>query len=150
MYLFIQLFSFFFLAVPISLFIHELGHAITSLLLRADYVLIRIGKGTRLFRTNIRRFSVAIYTNFFVHYMTEYERTVPFVKREQIVIALMGPIANSIFGVMSFFIYKEIYTFKVFFFCALFNWWLMISNLIPFKIGQKRSDGYTIYTLLFK
>lgn len=147
---FIQLVLFIFLSVPISLFFHELGHALMGLTFRANNVSIRIGRGRQLYRLTMRRFSLFIQMNIFVYYMTEYERTVPFTKWERIMIALMGPIVNGIVGFISFLLYKEIFMYKVFFFCTLFNWWLMITNLIPFKIGQKRSDGYTIYTLLFK
>ncbi|HLS67404.1 MAG TPA: site-2 protease family protein [Pseudogracilibacillus sp.] len=147
---FIHLFLFVFLFVPISLFFHELGHALMALVFRASNVSIHIGRGKHLCHLTLRRFSLWIYMNVFLYYMTEYERTDPFTHRERIMIALMGPIVNGLIGFTSFLLYKELFTNKVLLFCTLFNWWLMIANLFPFKIGQKQSDGYTIYTLLFK
>lgn len=146
----IQFIIFVFLAVPFSLFIHELGHALTSLLFGAHDVTVRIGKGNCLYKLKRTRFSLIIHMNVFIHYMTEYKRNKPFTKREQLMIVLMGPMSNGIIGYCSYILYKDNTLLSFFLFCALFNWWLMITNLIPFKIGQKSSDGYTIYTLLFK
>src|SRR5690625_4072742 len=129
----IHLFVFVVLVVAISLFFHELAHAVMVLVSRAINVSIHIGRGKHLCQLTLRRFSLWIYMNVFLYYMTEYERTEPFTHRERIMIALMGPIVNGIIGFTSFLLYKELFTNKVLLFCTLFNWWLMIVNLFPFK-----------------
>ena len=135
---------------PLSLFIHELGHIVGAKRMQASKVQLSIGIGSPLFQRDYSNLNIVIRRFFLVHYATATVREEPFKRSEKIFITIMGPLFNAICAFLLFFIEYYVYTSLFIQLFMLFNVWLVIMNLIPFKIGQKHSDGYTIYRLFFQ
>lgn len=135
---------------PISLLIHELGHLTGALLMKATSIRLTIGAGNILIEKQFQRVHLLIRKFFIVNSFTSTIREIPFRNREKIFITLMGPIFSSVLAFICYLTYHAIFPHYFIFIAFLFNGWLVIMNLLPYKIGQKQSDGYTICTLLFK
>lgn len=134
--------------VPASLIFHEIGHVVGAKLRRADQIHLTIGIGIKVFETTL--FGVRIF--FRLIYMlgsyTSTVRTIPLKSNEKIFITLMGPIFNLLLSVIFFYVYKFHIDEPIIFVSCLFNLWLAVMNLIPYKIGMKQSDGYIVYSLI--
>ena len=135
------------LITPISLLFHELGHLLGAKYLKADRVVISIGSGKKIFSCNFNEMSIKIYLMIMFQAHTHSERQPKFNNKELAFITAMGPLFSLIltvfFGLLLCVITSEII---IYFF--LFNLWLTITNLVPFKIKNQMSDGYLILTLL--
>lgn len=131
------------IAAPITVFIHELGHALGSYLMKADKIELNIGAGPKLFSIQNRKWTICIYIFYMLGAHTASERYPYFSKTEQIVISAFGPLLNGVIGliVQQWNPVDHLGICQLF---ALFNFWLFFINLIPFRIGGKQSDGYTI------
>ncbi len=133
--------------VPISLLVHELGHLFGGKHLKADRVTISIGSGKNIYSFTFNEMTLNIYLMVMFHAHTHSERHPNFSNKEFAFITAMGPlfslIFTSFFGLLLFVITSE-----VIFYFFLFNLWLTITNLIPFKFKNQKSDGYLILTLL--
>ncbi|MDC3413098.1 M50 family metallopeptidase [Aquibacillus sp. 3ASR75-11] len=132
---------------PLGLFAHELGHGLASLLLKASRVNLVLGSGKRLLTFKWNRLVITIHRVFFLGGYSNSERNDEFSRLEQIIICISGPLCNLIVagGLSTLEIENNMAGLFI-----LFNIWLGVINLIPFKIGQKPSDGYKIFTLLKK
>lgn len=138
---------FLFILAPITILIHELGHAFGAFMMRADKIELNIGAGSKLFSIKVRKWTINVFLLYFLGAHTGSERDPYFSKHEQIVISSSGPILNGLVGFIilqwnqtNFSTAMELF--------SLFNFWLFFINLIPFKIGEKQSDGYTIFKAL--
>jgi len=138
------------LLAPISLLIHELGHVYGATRMKATKVQLSIGIGSTLFQRDTNKFEIILRRFFLVHYATATVREEPFRRSEKLFITIMGPLFNAICAFSLFLIEYYVYTHLIIQLFMLFNIWLVVMNLIPFKIGQKHSDGYTIYRLFFQ
>ncbi|QQZ09816.1 hypothetical protein [Heyndrickxia vini] len=139
----VLLFLFLFIAAPITIFIHEFGHALGSLLMRADKIEMNIGSGRKIYSIHCYKWTINVYLLYILGAHTFSEREPYFSKLEQIVITAFGPLLNGVV----WFIFQwwiPIHSQNIWQLFALFNLWLFLVNLIPFKIGGKQSDGYTI------
>ena len=145
--MFLKLIVFILIIVPISLFIHELGHLLGAKHLKADRVTVSIGIGKELYSFVYKNLHFNIYMFIMFQAYTDSERNPRFTDKEYAFITLMGPIFSLILtgvsGVLLIKITSEVLTY--FFF---FNLWLSVVNLIPFKIKNQKSDGYLIWDLL--
>lgn len=79
---------------------------------------------------------------------TASERDPYYSKVEQIIISLFGPLLNGVVGILSTLIFSASNS-SVLLFFNLFNIWLCVINLIPYRIGDKQSDGYVILKIMF-
>ncbi|MEJ8776835.1 site-2 protease family protein [Pseudogracilibacillus sp. ICA-222130] len=138
-----------FFVAPFSLLIHELGHMFGAVRMKATKIQLSIGTGKKLYEKDEAQFHIIIRRLFLFHYATATVRDQPFTSKEKVVITLMGPVFNGIVAFIFFIIDLFFYEHLGIQLCMLFNFWLFFVNLIPFKIGQKQSDGYTIYRLFF-
>lgn len=143
----IILLLFLLIVAPITVFIHELGHAIGSLMMRADKIELNIGAGRKLFSIENSKWTIGVYIFYMLGAHTASERDPYFSKMEQIVISGFGPLLN---GVVWFIVqqWNPVDDFGIWQLFALFNFWLFFINLIPFRIKGKQSDGYTILRAL--
>lgn len=143
----IILLLFLLIVAPITVFIHELGHAIGSLMMRADKIELNIGAGRKLFSIENSKWTIGVYIFYMLGAHTASERDPYFSKMEQIVISGFGPLLN---GVVWFIVqqWNPADDFGIWQLFALFNFWLFFINLIPFRIKGKQSDGYTILRAL--
>lgn len=136
-----------FIGSPISIFIHELGHAVAAISLKANQITISIGSGQALFTIRIYHITVIINRVYFIGGMTKYKRTKGFTSKELIWLTILGPVFNGVTACIIFTllaILSNTYLQLLF----LFNLWLALANLLPFRIKDKQTDGYTIIQLL--
>lgn len=132
-----------FIIAPISMFIHEFGHAIGAKFVKADQVKINIGFGKR--KTMMKIFSIHIFI-FLCYFLGGYvisERNPSYTDLEKIIISLFGPIFNILLAIILYFTLKS-FSNPFISVIYIFNFWLGFINLIPFKIFGKSSDGHTI------
>ncbi|MGE8203387.1 site-2 protease family protein [Heyndrickxia sp. NPDC080065] len=141
---------FLFIIAPITIVIHELGHALGAWMMRADDIEINIGSGPKLFSLQSKKWTIHFYLLYILGAHTSSQRVPYFSNTEKIVIAILGPLVNGVIG----FIIEQwgpVDASNIWQLFALFNFWLFIMNLIPYRISGKQSDGYTILqTLLNK
>lgn len=146
----IYLFIFLLLIVaPIGTIIHEGGHLIGAKTMKADRIVISIGYGRKLFAITFKNIQINIRVYYFIGGHVENKRKIPYKLAEMIWIIGFGPFLNGIFAVIFYILYQlapSEYVYLLF----LFNLWLALINVIPFKIKEKQSDGYIIFNLLRK
>lgn len=138
-----------FVVAPMSNFLHELGHALGAILVKADKVKIMIGKGNKIKSIGTERRMLDVNSWYFIGGLTESSRDKPFNKKEKILILVFAPIFNGFVAIIFYFIftfYPNIFVEIV----IWYNLWLMLSNLIPFEWDGKQTDGYSIYKLMCK
>jgi hypothetical protein len=141
-----SLLLFLLIGAPISIFFHEIGHALGAYIFKSDYIYFSIGTGRKLLSWNKGRLTIYIHTLLFIGGHVFYQRKRHYTKFEQIIISLSGPICN---GIIAFTCWQlnlmENDIFNIFFW---FNIWLSAVNLIPFRFGAKKSDGYICFEVL--
>lgn len=143
----LTIFYLLFIVGPIGTFIHETGHAIAARIVKADQIQLSIGLGRKIKDFSIGYVQIKIHLLFFLGGFVQSERRQPYQLLEKISIAFFGPLHNIIYAVLFYYInlYVERELIQLLF---LFNLWLAIMNMIPFKIKGRRSDGYTILKIL--
>lgn len=134
--------------VPFSLTIHEIGHAIGAKLRRADGIQLRIGSGKEIFRFTLFGVRVIFCVFYIFGTYTATVREIPFSRRERIFITVMGPLVNGLIAALLYMTYLFLYDNYLLFVAMLFNLWLFLINLIPYRIGERQSDGYIIYQII--
>ena len=138
-----------FIVAPIGTLIHEGGHLIGAKLMKADYLHVTIGYGKKLFTFKCKNIQIIICCFFFIGGHVKNERYVPYRTIEMISIIVFGPLLNGVFAVFFYMLY-DLFPNEYLFLLFLFNGWLALINLIPFKVKDKQSDGYMILKLLRK
>jgi hypothetical protein len=141
-------FYLFFVIAPIGSILHELGHGLGALLLKAERVEIFIGIGKRIIDVTGKRLLVSLHLFFFLGGYSISQRERQYTRTEKAIICISGPALNLLVAgiasfAASFFSKNGMVDLFVY-----FNVWLGLINLIPFKIGRKHSDGYKICSLL--
>lgn len=133
-----------FIVAPIGTFIHESGHALGAKLVKADKVVLSIGLGKIIGTISLRQIEIRLHTFFFIGGFVQSERHLPYTVGETCLISICGPLNNAVFASFLYILqtsYFDNYFMQVLY---LFNVWLAIINIIPFKFTGKQSDGYTI------
>src|SRR5690625_1450741 len=130
------------IVVPIGTFVHELGHGIVATFAKADSVTLYIGFGKRVKTMVFNRFTIHLHLVFFIGGLTESKRTPVYSAKEKALIAMGGPACNAILAVLFIILFYPTNNpyIQVF---ILFQAWLMLINIIPYKRKGKNSDGYT-------
>jgi|SRR5699024_3981742 len=136
------------LFAPCCLIFHELGHVYAAKLVKSDHVELSIGLGKQIWQGQIKGVHMYIQKLFLINSFTSSHRKQPYSKHEKILISVMGPLFSLLLAMLLFIVYGYLYTLPVIYVLHLFNLWVSLVNLIPFKVGQKVSDGYTIYKQL--
>lgn len=131
-----------------SLFLHEVGHAIVALMNQSQKVTIHIGKGSKLFTLRFGRLEIKVRKLFLINFYNAAYRARAYSRKEKILMTICGPLSNGILAFVFWVLYLQSWFDPLLFVSFLFNLWLFVFNLIPFKIGQSTSDGYTIYKLM--
>ncbi|HLR73976.1 MAG TPA: site-2 protease family protein [Virgibacillus sp.] len=136
-----------FIVAPIGTVIHELGHVIGASLVKSDRIMLSIGTGKKLGTISLKNVDISIHTLFFLGGYTYYERKDTYQSNELIWMTILGPISSCLFAYIFYYCYQVAPNsyFKLLF---LFNAWLTIVNIVPFKFRRKSSDGYIIVKLL--
>src|SRR5690554_4910662 len=101
----IQFLVFVLCIVPLSLLIHECGHALSAKVFHANKILISIGVGKKLWETETNTFHICLRLFPFLNSYSLTERQAPFNRFEKIVITLMGPVMNGVVSTILLFLY---------------------------------------------
>ncbi|MFG6148640.1 site-2 protease family protein [Halobacillus sp. B23F22_1] len=136
-------------AAPLTLVIHELGHVLAGALCGARYAVLTVGTGRSIIRIKFQKLHIIIGSLFFIGGYSINVKEPDFTNLQKVLISSGGPLANGItFGLALIIpINIEIEVIHLFF---LFNLYLAVVNLIPFRIGDRKSDGYLILKNLNK
>ena len=136
--------------VPLSLIIHELGHIVGARLNKATNIKLTIGTGRIIFQKSCYYIKIVVRLILFIGISTASHRTVRFSHNEKFFIALLGPVFSLLFALLLCLLYIFYINYDSLQLAYLFNFWLFIINMIPFRVGQKQSDGYTMYRMIKK
>ena len=134
---------------PITLFIHELGHAIGAYFVKSEKIELSIGAGKKLLSLYVGKLSIHIHMLYMLGGYSVSERDPYYSKHEQVIISLLGPLLNGLVGIFSLLLFPT-YSSRILLTFTLFNFWLCIINLIPYRIGSRQSDGYAIIRTLWE
>lgn len=145
----VSLLTLIFIIAPISLLFHEIGHVIGASLANASSIRLTIGVGKPLWQGNVQNVQIIIRRLFLINSFTSTVRDEPFRNKEKIIITFMGPIFSGLLAAILYMIHYIFVPANLVYLFFLFNVWLVVINLLPFRIGQKQSDGYTIYKLIW-
>lgn len=132
---------------PMGMFIHELGHVIGAKMVHSDHITLSIGLGKKIGTISLKTIDIHLHMLFFLGGYTRYERERTYQSIEFIWMSMLGPISSGLFAFICYLLH-DVYPNDYIKILFLFNAWLMIVNIIPFKFRGKSSDGYTIVKLL--
>src|SRR5690625_4954207 len=135
------------IVAPFSAIVHELGHVIGAYIVSSHKLRAMIGLGKKIFTISYKNIMIHFHIIIFIGGAITYERKKPYKNKELILITILGPLNNLLFAI----IFYSIYLFfpnNYFYLLSIFNLWLAVINLIPFKISGRSSDGHMIYNLL--
>lgn len=137
------------LVAPISMIVHEFGHMFGAKLVKAEKIHVNLGHGKLLSTFTINNILINVHLFSMIGAYTMSYRKIPYRAYEKIVISIMGPLFSAVFAIVCYILCQWFISqlLSLFF---LFNVWLAISNIVPFKIGNKQSDGYTVYKIVFQ
>lgn len=128
---------------PIGMIIHESGHAFGAKLVKATHITLTIGLGKRIFTFVTRRIKINIHSFYFLGGYTKTSGCNPDTNKNLFWITLFGPISNGLFAVIFYYL-NQIFVSPYINLLFLFNLWLAMVNIIPFKYKGKQSDGYIL------
>jgi Zn-dependent protease len=130
------------LIAPICTILHEFGHVLGAKSMKADSITLSIGAGKSICGFSCNHIHNSIHTLFFLGGLAYSERNKPYKPAEIIWITLCGPVGNGVAATVFYGLFGFTNVFVQLF--ILFNIWLAIVNMIPFKLKEKQTDGYTI------
>lgn len=133
----------FLLVAPIGMIIHECGHALGAILTRATHTTVTIGSGKQIYMITFKRVTLKIHALYFLGGSTETDSTHLNVRHHIFWITLLGPLNNGLFAIIFYYL-NHIFGSPYLNLLCLFNTWLAIVNIIPFKFKEKQSDGYIL------
>lgn len=136
-----------FIVAPIGTVLHEAGHVIGAKSMNADRMRLTIGSGAIVSTFFIRKVQITICAIFFLGGLASSERRNMYKPYELIWIALCGPLTNGFIAFLLYILYTA-YPSNYLLLLLLFNLWIAVINLVPFRFKEKQSDGYTIVKVL--
>lgn len=129
--------------LPLTIFLHELGHFFLAYICNGKNITVTIGVGKRLGHFKWKN-GMLIVKKFPFGGNTTYELTMN-KKLERFFISVGGPLLN---GMVAFFLllpgfgsgveYMTIW----FQWLAIFNLWMFVFNIVPYKLKTYYSDGW--------
>ena len=136
-----------FVVGPVSIILHEAGHAFAAHTAKADRILLSIGMGKKIYEKSFNKLQLSIHRFFFMGGFSASSRNTAFKASEMIWIALMGPLTSGLLA-CAFYLIHVAFPSNYFLLFFLFNVWLTVINLLPLNVGGKQSDGYKIFRLI--
>lgn len=128
---------------PLSALIHESGHMIGSILTGSNHVHLSIGHGREIASFSTEKLHISIHLCFFLSGQAISKRNRPYKTWELVFISICGPLNNVIFVFLFYIIYNSMPS-KYILLLLFFNGWLALTNIIPYKVNKKQSDGYIV------
>ena len=138
-----------FLIAPMSIIIHEMGHLLGARIVKADHYKLSIGKGKKIFSFSCHSLQIIIRTLYFTGGEAKSRRKHAYKPFDISLITAGGPLLNLVFALMCYSFFKS-YPSNLIGLFILFNLWLGVGNLIPFKVRGKPSDGYLIFKAILE
>lgn len=138
---------FFYLVVPLVHLIHEAGHVGVAKLYKVKNTVIGIGVGPKVLDFCFKGTRIQVNIIPFLGGYSSNDHAGKLSAKETALISFGGPV----FNLLSILLVLPFWTPFHFSFSALFVYfslWIGIVNLIPFKLGEKRSDGWQIASSL--
>lgn len=129
---------------PLGNFLHEAGHAAGAAAAQADKISITIGGGPKLLTFTIGKLTIQVNIILFAGGHHRSWRADSYSLREQRLIAAGGPFMNIAAGAAVLLLYNICPDGFLRLFC-MYNAWLGLVNLLPFRLKGKASDGWTIW-----
>ncbi|WLV23479.1 M50 family metallopeptidase [Aciduricibacillus chroicocephali] len=147
MQLFIEMCLFLLIAAPLSIMIHEAGHATVAYFCGADEIVISIGIGKKIAYLRFAGFSLIIRLYWISGGSTSGVEKPGLKHWQRAAVSLGGPMASGIMALLFYVIHVPVFQFtgELTF---LFNLWIACINFLPFKIGNLESDGYSAISRL--
>lgn len=137
----------FFIIAPASTIVHELGHAAGAMAVRADSIRIIIGTGKRKWVIGTGKFRILLFPVFFLGGHTFSDRYIPYSRKESFLITLSGPLSSTMASGLLLALFAQ-FGYSLLLLAFLFNAWMAIGNLLPYKVKGRQSDGYALIQLL--
>lgn len=137
-------------AAPICFLVHESGHIAAVKIVKGTDVALHLGRGKIIWQGNWSGIHVTLRQFWFSNSYMASDREPPYTALEKIFIAAMGPFFSLLLAIGLLSAYSVFGKADIFYMLFWFNVWIGAVNLIPFKIGQKQSDGYTICKQIFE
>ncbi len=140
-----------FVLFPLATLLHELGHHLTARLTGIKETQIRVGIGPPILHINNRLLKLECRLFYFIGAHTfsgQIDETTSF---NRFFITLNGPLVNAVTAGWLWGFYGSDTsllgnTLTLF---AFINLWIAIGNLLPFKIRNRKSDGYIVLESLW-
>jgi len=129
-----------FVIVPITNFLHELGHILIAKFYSVKGTMIVIGSGRKLFHFTLFNTKVFIHAVYFIGALSTNESQEKITNWQKGLISLGGPFLNIGIGTCIYF--SGFYHNQFVLLFMLFNMWVGVLNVLPFKISKRESDGY--------
>ncbi|WP_078544129.1 site-2 protease family protein [Litchfieldia alkalitelluris] len=128
------------LIVPVTNLFHEMGHALCAKLFKLSEIHIGIGTGKLLYRFKIVGIVINIHMLYFIGaYTTNEGSTNEIPQWQKGLISLGGPFINIVISIIVLLVTtQESMFFELF---ILFNLWVGLMNLLPYRIKKRESDG---------
>lgn len=144
-----EILLFFLFIVPAVHLIHEMGHVLFAKLFGIKETEIVLGIGPELFHFSHASIRYRVHSLIFLGgYSTNSKEGV--LSPEKVAfISLGGPLCNIASILLALPLLSE-YDLLLLHLFILFSSWVGLVNLIPFKLGNRRSDGWQIVTSLYR
>ena len=144
-----EILLFFLFIVPAVHLIHELGHVLLAKQFGIKETEIVLGIGPEWFRFSCAAIRFRVHYLVFLGGYSTNSREGVLSPEKVAFISLGGPLFNIASILLALPLLSE-YDFLLFHLFILFSSWIGLVNLIPFKMGNRRSDGWQIATSLYR
>lgn len=128
---------------PIGMVIHEFGHAFGAKLVKSVDITITFGIGKKIFTFVTKHTRINIHALYFLGGYTKTSGCKINTNKHVFWITLLGPLNNALFAIIFYYL-NQIFVSPYLNLLFLFNLWLAVVNILPFKYKGKQSDGYII------
>lgn len=139
----------FFTILPFTTLLHELGHFFAAKLCNAQNITVRIGSGKEMLKFKSGDTLFVFHMLPFGGY-TVYELLKP-TDLNFLIVSLGGPLLNGFVALLLLFpgFGHGTHLITIWFqWLALFNLWMCVFNIIPFKLTSYYSDGWSVIIFL--
>lgn len=137
--------------IPLTTIIHELGHLFMAQIFAVKKLRLTIGAGPVIKKWKVFDSKITLRLFFFLGGYTTTDTDKELKNWKRACIALGGPLINGVVGVgllvPGFGVGSDPITYWFQWF-AIYNLWVCIANIIPYKRNEKKTDGYLIYEMI--
>ncbi|MFC7060507.1 site-2 protease family protein [Halobacillus seohaensis] len=139
-----------FIVAPIGLTIHEMGHTGIGLFSGSKRSVLTIGLGPPIIRIKLHKLHIIIHALYFFGGYSSNEKNSGFSPLQKILISLGGPLANGLFASFLIMTTRSFVNEPFIDLLIMFNLYLAVINLVPFRLGRRKSDGYRVLQTMFR